>query len=527
MLPGKKYRPEDVLQILRRRYWLILIPFAVISAVTAYVARQLPDRYMSQSMILVVPQRVPEEYVRSTVTSRLEDRLPAITATILSRTRLEQTIEQFNLYADERAKGIMEDVVQHMRNDVIVQLKSGDAFTVSYYGANPYVVQKVAESITGSFLTESSQDREMLAEATDQFLDGTLEGFRSNLVNQENKLAEYRMQHKGELPSQLESNIQALAGVQSRLNSVVEGITHSHERRLTLETAIRDLEAQAPNEDLSPGPAVSIDAMGNVIGGTAAARLAFAQDQINLLLLQGRTELHPDVKAWRAKLRTLGDQAEKEATQRPVTVAESARVSPTELARRENLKQYKASLEALDRQTKDLEQSQQELINLAKSYQAKIDQVPQRESEMAQLTRDYATYQASYNSMRARKEESKVAASLESRQLGDQFKTIDQPRVPQRPVSPNRPLLNTLGIMFGLAFGVGLVGLLEYRDASLKTDEEVTTVLSLPVLAVVPLMQAEPDRRSALRRKVLVSVALGTTVLGCLAVLAYAYVHAR
>jgi hypothetical protein len=144
---------------------------------------------------------------------------------------------------------------------------------------------------------------------------------------------------------------------------------------------------------------------------------------------------------------------------------------------------------------------------------------------MAKLTRDYTTLQSAYNTLRAKKEEAKIAANLEHRQIGEQFKLLDNARVPERPISPNRPLLNTVGVFFGLTVGLGLVALLEYRDASFKTDEEVMTVLTLPVLAVVPLMQAEPDRRSALRRRVLVNVALGTAVLGCLAVLGWTYVR--
>ncbi len=82
MLPGKKYKPEDVLRILRKRIWFVLVPLALISALTAVIARQLPDRYRSDTLILVVPQRVPEAYVKSTVTTRIEDRLNSISQQI-------------------------------------------------------------------------------------------------------------------------------------------------------------------------------------------------------------------------------------------------------------------------------------------------------------------------------------------------------------------------------------------------------------------------------------------------------------
>ncbi len=73
-----------------------------------------------------------------------------------------------------------------------------------------------------------------------------------------------------------------------------------------------------------------------------------------------------------------------------------------------------------------------------------------------------------------------------SGQIGEQFRTLDPARLPERPISPNRPLINLIGAFAGLALGVGLVALLEYRDNSFRTDDEVVSVLALPVVAVIP-----------------------------------------
>src|SRR4030095_9709561 len=102
VLPGKTYAPEDFVRIAARHKWAIILPFVIISVATVVVAHYLPNRYRSETVILVVPQQVPESYVRSTVTSRIEDRLQSISQQILSRTRLEKIIQDFNLYARER-----------------------------------------------------------------------------------------------------------------------------------------------------------------------------------------------------------------------------------------------------------------------------------------------------------------------------------------------------------------------------------------------------------------------------------------
>jgi hypothetical protein len=80
-------------------------------------------------------------------------------------------------------------------------------------------------------------------------------------------------------------------------------------------------------------------------------------------------------------------------------------------------------------------------------------------------------------------------------------------------------------MLAGLAFGVGLVALLEYRDNGFKTDEQVAALLGLPVLAVVPVMRSEQERRWARLWRLGMHVGCGTTVAGCLAVLAYTFVR--
>src|SRR5687768_7930878 len=128
-----------MLEIARRRKWLILLPAVTIAALAAAVIYRLPNLYKSETLILVVPQRVPESYVKSTVTARIEDRLQAISQQILSRTRLEQVINDFNLYAEERAdRELMEDIVERMRTyDIGIQIIKGDAFRVSYTASDP------------------------------------------------------------------------------------------------------------------------------------------------------------------------------------------------------------------------------------------------------------------------------------------------------------------------------------------------------------------------------------------------------
>src|SRR5262245_43711825 len=126
MLPGKTYKPEDILKILRKRFWVVVVPWAVIAAGTAGVARKLPDMYRSTATIQVIPPQVPGNIVQPSTTVSLQNRLQATQQTILSRTKLERLIQDFDLYKIERTKEIMEDVVQGMRNDIHIDSQKGD-----------------------------------------------------------------------------------------------------------------------------------------------------------------------------------------------------------------------------------------------------------------------------------------------------------------------------------------------------------------------------------------------------------------
>ena len=169
------------LQRLGWKTW-VLAP-ALAGALIGYVtaARTTPV-YRSDTLILIVPQRVPENYVRSSVTTKIEDRLQAISQQILSRTRLERVIQEFKLYEPERHGGqYMENIVENMRRNIEVRIERGDAFRVGFLGTEPRTVQKVADRLSALFIEESLRDRSALADSAHMFLESQIEDVRRRL----------------------------------------------------------------------------------------------------------------------------------------------------------------------------------------------------------------------------------------------------------------------------------------------------------------------------------------------------------
>jgi polysaccharide chain length determinant protein (PEP-CTERM system associated) len=515
MLPGKKYTPDDLLLILRRRYWFVLVPFAVISAGVSLYARYLPDMYRSEAFIVVVPPQVPETIVRPTVTS-LADRLPAFQQQISSRTRLERVIQDLNLYPMERRSGmLMEDVVDMMRRQIRVDPVRGDAFRVSFTGRDPRTVQRVTERLSSLFMDESMRDREVLVQGTDQFLEAQVEEARQKLIDHEKKLEAYRRTFGNELPTQLESNIQASQNLQMQLQGLLQTIDRDQERRTLLERQLAELESQptAIVAPAAPGAAQTTEQQLN------AARAQLLDMQITL-----RPE-HPDVQRMKRLIRDLEQKLDAEMLEAPVSAGSGRAGSTAEQQRQRRLDDLRTQIAQLGSQ---IERNQAEVERARKAvaeYQRRADAAPTRETELVELNRDYGTLQATYAGLRAQKERSNITTSIESRQLGERFNLVDPARVPQRPFSPDRSQYNVMGMAAGLGVGLALIALLEFRDATFTTDEELSRVLGMPVLAVVPLMLSKQERRARAFRRSLVAGSLGTIVLGCLAVLAYTFVR--
>lgn len=483
--------------MLWRRKWAVILPFLFVSAGTALVAWNLPNRYRSETVILVVPQRVPESYVRATVTSDISDRLRTIREQILSRTRLEVIIKDLNLYAYERARMPMEDVVERMRRDVVVDIVKGNSFRVAYTCDNPKNAMQVAERLASEFTKENLEDRELLASATTDFLQSQLEAARRSLAEQEARLADFQRRHMGQLPSERDANLQVMHNLQLQVQAVLEAANRDRDRRLFLERTLADLEApqaQAARPVVQTPPATPADDAFTSVGqGTAAERLEYARDALKGLELRQKPE-HPDVVYMKRLIADLEAKAKAEAA------APSARPprpkTPEEALAARRIADIKEELRAVDIQLASKQREETRLRQQIASFQGRVAATPALEAELTALTRDYNTLQLGYQSLLAKQQDSKIAGALEQRQIGEVFRVLDRASLPESPISPNRAMINLVGMLAGLALGLGLAALLDYRDKGLRSEDDVMAVLRLPVLATIPVIGRAGRRRS-------------------------------
>ena len=419
------------------------------------------------------------------------------------------------MYQEEQRTRAMEDVVDRMRLDIKVGVEGKDMFRVAYISRQPATAQKVAERLASLFIEENLRDRENVAEDTNQFLESQLEDAKRRLIEQEKKLEEYRRQYSGQLPSQLQSNLQAIQNAEIQRRAVAQAADRERERRIQFERQLAELQITEPAGLLATPAAATPGTPDALASGTTAQQLEAAKAGLRVLELRNTPD-HPDVRIMQRRIVDLEAKLKAELA----TAAEpDHKIDPVEVVRQRRIRDVTAQIEMVDRQLKDYDVEDARLKQSIREYQAKVDVVPTRESELVELTRDYATVQSSYQTLLAKREESKIAANLERKNIGEQFRILDPARVPERPFSPDRRTITLTGAGAGIAIGLLFLGLLEYRDSTFKTDDDIQRVLSLPVLAVVPQMRTQQERKQR-RRRTLAATAAAVLVMGSVAAVA-------
>jgi polysaccharide chain length determinant protein (PEP-CTERM system associated) len=509
VIPGKTYTPEDVIRLFWRHPLMVILPCLLVGTAAVLYSQWLPDQYQSESLILVVPQRVPDSYVRSTVTIRIEDQLQALSHEVLSRTELEHIVREFGLYP--RMKNAdMQTIAERMRRDITIEIVRGDAFRVKYTSDRPDTAMRVTDRLASLFINGSAKDRETLAEGTNQFLDIQLEDARARLVEHEKKLEEFRRRYAGQLPSEVESNLQAIRSTELQLQALGESVNRNRDQKVLVERQIADVNLSGPS-----GVPVDRTADPAQAGLTLDQQLEIARSQLSALEARF-TAAHPDVIRAKRRVADLEQKVADQATDQPTTPTGGADYA--ERARRNRLNDLRAQLDNLNRDISQQESEEKRLRAVIADYQTRVAAAPTRESDLVALTRDYDTLQKVYTDLLGKREESKIAANLEKRQVGQQFKIQDPANLPEKRSGPDRLLISAAGALAGLVLGFGLVGIREYRDSSLRQPSDVFIALSLPVLASVPLISTAQERRTH-RRAVWLASLTSVAVVVCAAVL--------
>jgi polysaccharide chain length determinant protein (PEP-CTERM system associated) len=505
---------EDYIDMLRRyRSWIIGPMFAglVLSVVVAFM---WPDTYISQAVMRITPQQVPENLIPSVLSTQMAERLNQMQQEILSRTSLQEIIQRpsLDLYKRERQRLPLEDIIQDMRNKYIkiqmMETPSGggerrlaSAFLIQFSYSDRYKAQQVVRELVTKFTEQNVTVQRNQATLTTSFLNDELKTAKESLDSKDAEIGKFKSMNQGRLPEQLPANVQALQGLRMELNQINEAINRDNQEKMFLESTLQSLKNQTGfiTSNLE-------DTMTSQTAAVKNERLirlnqAIQEGKSNLAgLKQTFTEDHPDIKTLQARLGALEkerDDLEKQETER----AAAAPAEPT--PRKTTNPQMQKSLQDVQSQTAavqvriqattmDIEARTRQRADVEKQIvkvQSQIEMSPPLEQQYAGLLRDAELARQNYSEMVKRREASATAQNLEEHKAGQNLEVLDPASLPEAPAEPNRLAIAGIGTMLGLVAGMMLAGGREVKNTTLKNLKDIRAYTNLPVLSSIPLLE--------------------------------------
>ncbi|HEY0565282.1 MAG TPA: lipopolysaccharide biosynthesis protein [Terriglobales bacterium] len=494
MLGHRELTLEDYLDILRRRYWLLVVPGIVVAAIAWGVSLYLPAKYVSQTLVLIQQPRVPDDYVKPVVSEDLNNRLASMKEQILSRTRLEPIIANFNLYSkldrEERVEEMRKAVdVKPVRSAPGTRANTLPGFYISFTADNAEIAQKVCNEITSMFLTENLKAREQTAQGTTDFIKSQLEEAKRSLDEQDRKLADFQRKYFGELPSQEQSNTNVLQSLNTQLDANTQTLTRLQSERTYIQTMLAQATGENTQEPSGPAPA-PVESSASPALTTELEKLQMAETALEARY----TPDHPDViklkRDIEAMKKRVADEEKPSATPSTATTAHKRKESLS-------VAQMKAQILVIDKQMDERHTAQDKIEHKIAQMQARIQSSPAVQEEYKQVTRDYQQALNFYNDLLGKKDHSEMATDLERKQQGEQFTIMDYANKPDHPTFPNPGLFASGGFAGGIMLGLLLIGMLEYRDRSLRTERDIFAFTNLPTIGTIPMFEiVEANRRS-------------------------------
>ncbi len=491
-MSNRELTMDDYLAMLRRRLKVILIP-ALVAPLTGFLvsyAPLFPPKFTSQSTVLVEGQKVPDTYVTPVITSDFAQRVQSLSQKIVSPSILRPVIHSLDLVKLEEEGKLISQIQQHIQVEPVItsmstavagspgaKARRGSAsnepvpgFNLIYTDSDPVRSQRICNALTSLMVDENLKSRSEVAASTNEFLSRQLDDAKRTVDEQDAKLAAFKKQYMGQLPTDVDNNMRMLISLNSQLDATTQTLARAQQDKTYTESMLAQQLAAWKSSLSSTNPQ------------TLQQQLTQLQGQ--LMQLQARyTDDYPDV------IKAKADIAEVEKKLKEVSKAAAAPTSgdnanassePPEVRQlRLQIHQYQGVIEQATLDQKRL----QSAINV---YQSRTAMSPTIEEQYKELTRDNDTAQAFYKDLLAKKSSAGLGLGMENAQEGEQMHIAVTAELPDAPTFPNRPILAAGGLGVGLALGALIAMVLEFSDKSIRTERDAAAIMDLPLLISVP-----------------------------------------
>jgi chain length determinant protein EpsF len=461
---------SQLLSILRARWWAALLVFVMIVGATIGLSLALPKQYTATAS-LVVDQTRPDPLSAAMYAGNPSPAFMATQVDVLKSDRVAQlVVRKLELAQDPNKReawmkatggvGSLENwLVDTIQPSLDVKPpRESNVISVSYKSPDPVDAATMANAFAQAYMDVILDLRVDPAKQYSAFFDTRSKELRANVERAQAKLSAYQREKGVVIASdgQLDVETARLNELSSQLVALQAVAAESSSRQVQAQTGAADRLQEVVNN-----PALS-----NLRGEIARAEARLQE------LTSRLGDNHPQVIEAKANIGSLRTRLDTETRR----VTGSLGVANTINRQREA--EIRGALEA---------------------QRARVLRLRTAREEGAVLIRDVENAQRAYEAVLARLNQT----SLESLTTQSNANLLAQAVPPLEPSSPKVLLNAVLSTVFGLALAVGAVLMIDKLDRRVHTIHEVSELLGLPLLGVLPGPRGKG--RFAVRRTPLVS----------------------
>lgn len=501
--PDLKSFLYQCLDIASRR-WKFFLPFPFLGAIAIYYALSLPPIYRSEGVLLVENQNIPEELIRTTVTSFAAEQMEVLKQQVLSTDNVVKMINAHGLYATPEGEPVVNPrrFVQRFRDNMGLDAIESDtqdsngrrrvvsiAFRISFRDKSPELARNVADHLIQIFLEGNILTRTREAEETSQFLRTEADSLKENVDTLEDELAAFKSENADSLPELLEYNLSVIDDSELRRRDNLVSIDNLAEQEQLLAIELRSLD---PYTGVPIGTAVGDNDFRPL---SSAALLSQKRNELSRLATK-YSDSHPSIQGLRREISLLEGDLGTSGSSGGGQIDESL-LSPTYL-------EIRYRIGSIERDIDSLKEENQLLDEQIFEFKRRVSNTYIVEREYEELQREFVANSERYEQLRDAQYDAEVAQSLEENNQVESLQVVDRPRVPSFPVGPERPKIMMLGLGLAGAVCFGLAMVSEFLDGRVRGVRGFQRLIGTPPLVAIPkIAVARQSRKSSIFKKMI------------------------
>ncbi|MEM7610322.1 MAG: XrtA system polysaccharide chain length determinant [Pseudomonadota bacterium] len=487
------------------RFRVIAIAAAWFACVAGWLfVLGLPDTYQARAQVYVDTTSQLRDVIEDlTVETDVSDRLSLVTKALLGQQQLEDVVLNTDLNLRTTATYRIGDIVADLRKRVRIlndRRTDPNLYTLSYSDGDPVMAKTVVETLLNNFVEKSLGANREGSENAQRFLREQLNQLEMELVEAEQRLADFKRANIGRMPEEGSDYYTRLQNEMTARDDLRSELSLLRRKRAALDAQLAG-ETPIVQASAETGPIADID-----------ARLNTNRQKLEELSLRF-TDLHPDVVQTKSVIAELERRRED-------TLAELASGPGAAASDNPVYQSIKIELNTIDVEIAAAAEKEAAATRRIAGLQDLVDVLPEVEAELQRLNRDYGVKQEQFTELSKRLEVAELSDSAEQSE-DVRFQVINPPQVPEKPDSPNRPLLLAGVLLAGLGAGGGIAFLISQLRPVFHHTSALSARVGVPVLGSVSLIVSDERRKQRISQVVIFGSGIAMLVVAFFAVVIF------